>query len=106
MKLLALYTTVATREDAQRLARTMVERRLAACAQIDQIESFYPWNGAIQNEPEYRILFKTTDVMLGALEAALLEIHPYELPALHAVAAEHVHPAYAEWVEAGTRPAT
>jgi len=47
MKLIAVYTTVATLEDARRLAKALVERKLAACAQITAIESFYAWNGAV-----------------------------------------------------------
>lgn len=103
MKLLAVYTTVATRDEARRLARAMVERRLAACAQIDAIESCYVWDGAVQQEPEHRLLFKTSEAAFAALEAALLELHPYALPAIHAVAAERVHAPYAEWVAAGSR---
>ncbi len=101
MKLIALYTTVATREDARNLAQVLVERKLAACAQISEIESFYVWQGEVQDEPEFRILFKTTDAQYSAAEAAIRELHPYELPAVHAVALEHVYAPYAQWVQEG-----
>ena len=100
MRALAVFTTVATEADAQRLARTLVERRLVACAQISRIESFYRWDGAIQNEREYRLLLKTTEARREALTTALRELHPYELPAIHAIPLEHVEPRYAEWIEA------
>ena len=48
--LLLMLTTVATRADADALARAMVEQRLAACAQISAIESVYRWHGAVQSE--------------------------------------------------------
>lgn len=105
MKLLAVYTTVARREDAQRIARALVERGLAACAQISEIESFYVWQGALEHEGEFRLLLKTTEAAYPALEAALRELHPYELPAIHAVAVEHAWADYAAWVEAGSRGA-
>lgn len=105
MKLIAVYTTVATLEDARNLARVLVERKLAACAQISGIESFYVWEGAVQNEPEFRILFKTTDARYPAVEAAIRDLHPYELPAIHAVAVEHVYAPYAQWVEEGANAA-
>ncbi|MES2999925.1 MAG: divalent-cation tolerance protein CutA [Pseudomonadota bacterium] len=100
--LLAIFTTVATRDEARRMAKAIVERKLAACAQISEIESFYIWKGAVRNEPECRILFKTTAAQYVAVEAAIRELHSYELPAIHAVAMEHVHAPYAEWIEEGS----
>lgn len=105
MRLLAVYTTVATVEDARALALSLVERRLAACAQIEPIESIYAWKGAVEQEPEYRILFKTTAARYEAVEAAIRSLHPYELPAIHAVPLEHAFPPYAAWVEEGSRGA-
>ena len=102
MDLLAVYTTVATREEARELAQALVERRLAACAQIAEIESFYRWDGEVVNETEYRILFKTTEARWEAIETAILELHPYELPAIHAVEIEEVNDAYGDWVEDGS----
>lgn len=98
MSVLIAYTTVGTREDAQRIARALVERRLAACVQIGQIDSVYRWNGAVQQEPECRLVIKTTRARYAALELALRELHPYELPAIHALDPVHVLPAYADWV--------
>jgi periplasmic divalent cation tolerance protein len=80
-----VLTTVATGEDAQRLGRAMVEQRLAACAQISAIDSIYRWNGALQCEPEWRLLLKTTEARRPALQAALRAAHPYELPAIVAL---------------------
>ncbi len=82
----------------------MVERRLAACAQITAIESIYRWQGAVEHESEFRLLLKTHAGGYAALEAALRERHPYELPAIHAIATEQAYAAYAEWVAASTRP--
>ncbi|HEX6363360.1 MAG TPA: divalent-cation tolerance protein CutA [Albitalea sp.] len=99
--LLAVYTTVGTAEDAHAMARALVERRLAACAQVEPIESFYAWKGALQQDPEFRILFKTTAARYGAVEAAIRELHPYELPAIFAVPVVHAHAPYAAWVAKG-----
>jgi periplasmic divalent cation tolerance protein len=102
MKLLAVTTTVATAEAARAMARAIVERRLAACARITPIESLYVWSGTVQNEPEHSILFKTTAAQYPALEAAIRELHTYELPAIHAVAVEAAYGPYAAWVEEGS----
>ncbi len=98
--LLAVYTTVASRDDAQRIARALVERRLAACAQIEAIESVYRWDGALQQATEFRLLLKTTAAQYPAVEAAIRAMHPYTLPAIHALALEAVYPPYADWVRA------
>ena len=104
MKLLAVFTTIGSLEAARRMARELVERRLAACAQIGEIESFYVWQGEVANDPEYRILFKSTEARYAELEAAIRELHDYELPAIHAQALERVEPAYARWIEEGCTP--
>ena len=99
MKLIAVYTTVGNLEEARMIAKTLVERRLVACAQISEIESFYPWKGEVQNDKEFRILLKTTDARYKAVEAAVRELHSYELPAIYSVALEHVYEPYAAWIE-------
>jgi periplasmic divalent cation tolerance protein len=104
MKLLAVTTTVASIDAARRMARTLVEKKLAACAQVEEIESFYAWQGALANEREFRILFKTTEARVAEVEAAIRALHDYALPAIHAVALEHVDPAYGRWIEEGCTP--
>lgn len=99
MNLIAVITTVGSIEEAQQIATALVEQRLAACAQISQIESVYRWKGDIQHEPEFRVLFKTTAARYQEVEAAIRSLHPYELPAIHAFAIEHVYAPYGAWVE-------
>lgn len=102
MKYLAVITTVGSQAEARSMARVIVERKLAACAQISEIESFYTWNGALQNDKEFRVLFKTTDERYAAIENAIRELHTYELPAIHAVPIARIHAPYAEWIEANS----
>lgn len=103
MKIIAVVTTLGSREEARTMARTLVERKLAACVQISEIESFYPWDGAIQNGPEYRLLLKTREALYDALAQAIRALHSYTLPAIYAQALEHVDTAYAQWIEECTR---
>ena len=103
MKLLAVSTTVATLEAARQLARRLVASRLAACAEITAIESFYAWKGEVANDPEFRIVFKTTDERYPTVEAAIRESHAYELPAIDAVVLERASGAYARWIEESCR---
>jgi periplasmic divalent cation tolerance protein len=99
MDLLAVFTTVATQVQADALARAAVERRLAACVQVEGIRSTYRWQGAIECEAEVRLMFKTTRALYPALEALLLELHPYQLPAVFAVSVSEASTAYLAWLE-------
>jgi periplasmic divalent cation tolerance protein len=98
---LLVVTTVATREQALTLARSLVQQRLAACAQVSATLSVYRWQGAVHEEPEHRVLFKTVAARYAEVEAAIRAQHPYELPAIHAVATEQAWAPYAEWVADG-----
>ena len=99
MKYIAVVTTTNDLDEAQSMARALVERKLAACVQISEIRSFYSWNDAVQDEKEFRILFKTTSERYQSVEDAIRELHSYELPAIHAFAFEHVYAPYAAWIE-------
>lgn len=97
---LLVVTTVGSHDDARRLARELVDLKLAACAQVEPIESTYRWKGEVASDCEYRVLFKTTEAQYEQVEAALRQRHPYELPAIHAVLATRAEAAYAQWVAA------
>jgi periplasmic divalent cation tolerance protein len=99
MSAIAVVTTVSSRKEARTLARALVEAKLVACAQISRIESVYSWKGAIETGKEYRVLFKTLDEHYAAVERAILDLHSYEVPAIHAFPMMHVAPAYAAWIE-------
>jgi len=99
MKLIAVFTTVGTLKEARKIASALVERKLVACAQISEIESFYSWKGAVQNDKEFRVLLKTSAVRYQVVEAAIRELHSYELPAIHALEITHAYGPYAAWVE-------
>jgi len=100
---LLVVTTVGNADDAARLARALVERGLAACAQISAIESYYVWQGAIEHDDEHRILFKVAASAYDAAERAIRELHPYELPAIHAIPVDRAWEPYRVWVERNSR---
>lgn len=103
-QVLSLTTTVGADEDARRLAAALLEQRLAACVQIDRLESHYRWDGALNAEPEIRLTIKSAPARLPALQAFLADHHPYRLPQMLWQVME-ASPAYAAWVrqEVGTR---
>ena len=102
MDCIAVITTVASRDDARRIAKALVERRLVACAQFSEIESLYHWDGALQDDREFRLLLKTVDTQYDAVEQAIRALHPYELPAIYALPVAAIFAPYAEWVESAS----
>lgn len=103
MTLLAVTTTVGSEDDARAMARALVEQRLAACAQIERIESVYRWEGAVQQDVEWRLVFKTQRTLYPHVEQTIRALHRYTLPAIHAVAVEAASADYAAWVMTETR---
>jgi len=103
MSTLLVLTNVPSRAVAERLADLLIEGRLAACVNIlAPCRSVYRWKGAVQREEEHPMLIKTTRERYPALEQALRQGHPYELPEIIAVPIERGLPAYLEWVAAET----
>lgn len=96
--MLVVFTTLPNADSARAMARMLVERHLVACAQVEGIESFYRWEGVVQHEPEHRLMLKTTANRYPAVEAAIREQHPYELPAIYAVPVTQAFQPYANWV--------
>jgi len=90
-------TTVASAEDARRLAQRMVQSRLAACAQAEPITSHYVWQQSLREDSEWRVVFKTLPYALPGLTRHLRAEHPYEVPQL-LVRTEQCLGDYAQWV--------
>ncbi len=104
-ELIEVVTTLPSHEDAQRLASALVERRLAACVQISgPITSVYHWEGRIETSQEWYCTIKSREDLWTALEAAVGELHPYQVPELLARSIEHAPAAYRQWVLANTQP--
>ncbi len=93
------WTTTETRQEAERLASGAVERRLAACVQIEgPITSIFTWEDKMEKNSEYRLVFKFTESKAEKLQLWLLENHPYTTPHWVAVKADKAAPDYQEWV--------
>jgi periplasmic divalent cation tolerance protein len=93
-------STVGTAEDAERISRALVERRLAACVNVvPGVVSVYRWKGDVRRDEERLLVIKTRAARLGALREALVALHPYELPELVALPIEAGHEPYLAWLD-------
>lgn len=97
------WTTVATAAEAEALATAIIDRRLAACVQIDgPIVSYYRWNGQTERAEEFRLSIKCTINQLEELQREVLQRHPYETPEWMVVRADHVGEKYLSWATANS----
>ncbi len=100
MSPMVVSITAPDRETGRRLARQLVESRLAACVQvIDPILSLYRWKGEVKEEAEVLLLAKSSQELLPRIGELLAREHPYELPELAAVPIADGSPAYLQWLK-------
>jgi periplasmic divalent cation tolerance protein len=98
-----VVTTTARREEAEQIARALVEARLAACAQVaGPITSTYHWQGKIETAEEWQCRAKSRLDLWERIEAAIRRLHPYEVPEILATAILAGNPGYLAWLDAET----
>ena len=97
-----LLTTLPSREDARRLANILVEEKLAACVQLLPIESFYRWEGKVQNEGEVLLFIKTRTALFDTAIARIKAAHPYSVPEIVGWPFSAGHQPYLDWIDAAT----
>ena len=102
--IIVVLTTVPDNEQAESLARQLVEERLAACVNLHSMMlSFYRWKGRVERDAERQLVIKTTSDRLPALEARLRELHSYEVPEFLVLSVDQGGEAYLSWVADQTR---
>ena len=100
------YITAGSRVEALAIARTVVEERLAASANVlDGATSIYWWQGALEQASEAVLILKTRTELVERLTARILELHSYECPCVVALPIVAGNPQYLDWIAAETRPA-
>ena len=99
-----VLSTAGSEDEAQKIARYLVENRLAACVNIvPRVESIYRWEGKIESSRECLIVIKTVSDNFPAIRDAILELHSYDLPECVAIAVDDGSAAYLEWVDQSVR---
>jgi len=99
MKPMIVFVTAATADEATRIARALVEERLAACANIvSPIVSVYRWEGQVQEDREVLLIIKTTDTRLPALIQRVKALHSYQVPEVIAMPIADGSADYLRWL--------
>jgi periplasmic divalent cation tolerance protein len=94
-----MMATAGDRAEAEKLARLLIERKLAACVQLLPIDSVYRWNGRIEQGSEQLMLIKTRSALVERAVAALKAAHSYEVPEIVALPIVAGLPAYLKWID-------
>ena len=99
-----VLTTTGSPQEAEKIARALVERRLAACVNvIPQIQSVYRWKEKIEQETEWLLIIKTRLNAFESICDAIKELHSYELPECIMLEVTHGIKPYLDWIEENTR---
>lgn len=98
-----VLTTVSTAQQADDLARQIVEARLGACVQIETIQSVYRWRGTLCNEPEYRLSIKTQRSLYDELARFISAHHSYETPEIVQIPITAGLEKYLQWLNDETK---
>jgi periplasmic divalent cation tolerance protein len=95
-----VLTTAGSEEEARKIARALVERRLAACVNIvPRVQSVYRWQETVEEAVEWLLVIKTTSAALARVRDAIAELHSYELPECICVGIEDGSAGYLNWIE-------
>ena len=100
---IVVLTTVANEDEAVKLVRTLLDRRLIACGTlVPGARSIYRWQGKIADEREIFLLLKTRSARVEPLQAAFKELHPYKVPELLVLSVDTGLEKYLEWINEET----
>jgi len=100
-----ILSTCPNQESAESIAMKLVENKLAACVNIvPGLTSVYEWQGNIEKSQEYLLIVKTTSAAFQAVETAILDRHPYELPEIISIPLNNGLANYLSWIDDNVAP--
>jgi periplasmic divalent cation tolerance protein len=95
-----ILTTAGSEEEAEKIARHLIERRLAACVNIiPQVHSIYRWQDKVEEAKESLLIVKTTAAAFTRLRDAIAELHSYDVPECICLTVEQGSLAYLKWID-------
>jgi periplasmic divalent cation tolerance protein len=101
---IVILSTCGSESEAEELARTLVDQRLAACVNVlPRVRSYYHWKGAVEASDECLLVIKSSRELFDPLRAALEKAHSYEVPEALAIPVVEGAPNYLNWMEESLR---
>lgn len=97
-----IYVTAPNLDEARRIARTVIEERLGACANIYPITSIYRWHGSIEEDGECALLIKTKTELVDKLASRIRDLHSYETPCIVSFKIDAGDQSYLSWIQQET----
>ena len=99
MEINFIYMTVGSKDEARKIGKELVTTRLAACVNIlDQMNSFYMWDGQIQDDTEVVMIAKTTEDRVPDLIEKVKALHSYDCPCIVSLPVSGGHQPFLEWI--------
>ena len=85
-------------EETKKIARALVEERLIACVNVSEVNSFFRWEGEVQEEKEALLIMKTKTEKTAEIIGRINELHSYEVPEIIALPIIDGHEGYLDWI--------
>lgn len=102
MKYCIVQTTCSSKKEAKKMAKILLEKKLAACIQIDKIESHYMWNKKYCKDKEYLLNIKTESKLFEKVEREIKENHSYDVPEIIQIAIKNLSKDYKKFIKDST----
>jgi|SRR3989344_2263667 len=99
MAYIIIKTTFESREDAEKIARKIIDNKLAACIQLSEVDSYYRWNNKTEKAHEYKLEIKTLSNNYKKVEELISKNHKYEIPEIIAIKIKKGSRNYLNWMK-------
>ena len=99
MTYIIIKTTFATKKEAEDAARRIIEKKLAACIQLSEVESYYRWNNKTEKSHEYKLEIKTLDKNYKKIEDLITKHHKYKIPEIVSLKLHKGSKEYLDWMK-------
>ena len=98
-----VFTTISKKEEAKKLAKSILDKRLASCIQLEKIDSLYIWEEKVFDEEEYLLRIKTKSSLYKELEKYIKINHSYDLPQIIKLSIDEGYEEYLKWIDSVTK---
>ena len=97
-KFCMIYTTAPDKKTAEAIAMRIVEKRLAACANLFPIKSVFHWKGKLERAAEFAVVLKTRTALAPKCEKEIKKLHPYEVPCIIRILIDGGNREFLKWI--------